>query len=323
MYPDLSYILHAAFGTQPDNWTSVIKTFGLFMALAFLAAAYALFLELRRKAQQGLFPTSTIKGEQKGTTIAVYPHERVGDITMVAAVSGLLGAKLFAIFESGENIRQFMANPISEFFSPGGLAIYGGLIFGFIGVYIFVKRWLKINPIYVMDAVAPALMFAYGVGRIGCQLSGDGDWGIANKMAQPSWWFLPNWMWAFDYPNNVTQSYKTPHEVIAGFPGLYNTHLTEAVFPTPFYETILAFAIGGFLWYMRKRLKVPGTLFMIYLILNGFERFFIEKIRVNDKINAFGIQFTQAEMIAVMLFFTGIIGAIVLNNRYKKAALEI
>jgi phosphatidylglycerol---prolipoprotein diacylglyceryl transferase len=250
--------------------------------------------------------------------VSVYPHERVGDITMVAAFSGLFGAKMFAIFESSENLSQFLANPIGEFFSPGGLAIYGGLICGFIGVFIYVKRWLKIKPIYVMDAVAPALMFAYGVGRIGCQLSGDGDWGIPNKLAQPTWWFLPKWTWAFDYPNNVTNSSRTPHEIIAGFQGIYNTHLTEPVFPTPFYETILAFMIGGFLWSIRKRLKVPGTLFMIYLILNGLERFFIEKIRVNDKINSFGIQFTQAELIAVLLFITGIIGIIVLNSRANK-----
>jgi phosphatidylglycerol---prolipoprotein diacylglyceryl transferase len=319
MYPDLSYILHAAFGTRPDSApASFIKTFGLFMALAFLTAAYALFLELRRKAQQGLLTTSEMKGEKKGTTVSVYPHERVGDITMVAAFSGLFGAKMFAIFESSENLNQFLANPIGEFFSPGGLAIYGGLICGFIGVFIYVKRWLKIKPIYVMDAVAPALMFAYGVGRIGCQLSGDGDWGIPNKLAQPTWWFLPKWTWAFDYPNNVTNSSRTPHEIIAGFQGIYNTHLTEPVFPTPFYETILAFMIGGFLWSIRKRLKVPGTLFMIYLILNGLERFFIEKIRVNDKISAFGIQFTQAELIAVLLFITGIIGIIVLNSRANK-----
>jgi len=239
----------------------------------------------------------------------------VGDMTIIAAISGLLGAKIFAIFESVENIREFFKDPISNFFTGSGLAIYGGLILGFIAVYWFVKKRLRANALYVMDAIAPALMFAYAVGRIGCQLSGDGDWGIENAAPVPSWWFLPKWMWSYDYPYNVTNSAGHGHQLITGFVGHYNTMLTPPVFPTPFYETIMATIIGLILWGLRKRLKVAGSLFMVYMILNGIERFFIEKIRVNDKIHAFGLTFTQAEMIAVFFFLTGLVGLILLNRR--------
>jgi prolipoprotein diacylglyceryltransferase len=106
-------------------------------------------------------------------------------------------------------------------------------------------------------------------------------------------------------------------EVIEGFEGIYNTRLVPGVYPTPFYETILAGLITAFLWFLRKRLTVAGQLFMVYLVLNGVERFFIEKIRVNDKIHAFGLTFTQAEMIAVIITIIGFIGYFVLPMTQK------
>jgi phosphatidylglycerol---prolipoprotein diacylglyceryl transferase len=315
MYPDLSYILHDLFGTAPDNWTSIVKTFGVFLALAFLTAAFFLYLELKRKADEGILTTHTIKDE-KGNLKEVYPHERVADMTMVAMISGMLGAKIFAILESAENVKAFIDDPIHTFFSGSGVAMYGGLIGGFIGVYWFVTKKLKMNALHMMDAVAIGLILAYAVGRIGCQLSGDGDWGIV-AAAKPDWWFLPDWMWAYDFPRNVMNSSGHGREVIQGFVGQYNTRLVPPVYPTPFYETIMATLIGIFLWVIRKRIKVHGVLFMIYLILNGVERFFIEKIRVNDKLHAFGKDFTQAELIAVLLVIIGIVGTIVLVKRAK------
>jgi phosphatidylglycerol---prolipoprotein diacylglyceryl transferase len=315
MYPDLSYILHDLFGTPVDNFAAVVKTFGLFLALSFLASAYLLRLELKRKAAQGLFPTTTIK-DDAGNFVEAYPHDRVADITMMAGICGILGAKIFAILESTHSLRTFMKNPIYSFFSGSGLAIYGGLIGGFIGVYWFITKKLKMNPLYMMDAVAPALMIGYAVGRIGCQLSGDGDWGIAAGHL-PQGWFLPKWMWAQDFARNVIydkswQSLPIGVEVIPGFEGFYNTRLNPGVYPTPFYETVLAGLLTAFLWFLRTRLKVAGQLFMVYLVLNGVERFFIEKIRVNDKIHAFGLTFTQAELIAVIITIIGIIGFFVL-----------
>ena len=118
----------------------------------------------------------------------------------------------------------------------------------------------------VMDAVAPALMVGYGVGRIGCQLSGDGDWGIANTAAQPDWWFLPDWMWAYTYPHNVLNEGVR----IAGCEWQYCYELSPAVYPTPFYETIMAFIIVGILWILRKRIKPAGTLFFVYSVFFMF-----------------------------------------------------
>ena len=315
MYPNFSYVLHDLIGTDYDNITRYIQTFGFFLALAFLSAAYFLFLELRRK--KNLF-TPHLTKDEKGQIRETYPHERVGDITVVAAISGMLGAKVFAIFESAKDIKEFLHDPLHVFFSPGGLAIYGGLILGFIVVYWFITRKLKMNPLYTIDAVAPALMVSYGVGRIGCQLAGDGDWGIIAG-DKPSWWFLPNWMWSFDFPRNVV------HEglPISDLKAEYFQHLVPGVFPTPFYETIMAFIIAGFLWSMRKRITPPGLLFMIYLILNGIERFCIEKIRVNSKFHYFGLSFTQAEFIAVSLFLIGIAGFVILLNRKVRSAVEM
>jgi phosphatidylglycerol---prolipoprotein diacylglyceryl transferase len=313
MYPDFSYILHDLFGTATDNWASIIKTFGLLLALSFLTSAYFLYLELQRK--KDLFPMRPMRDDQ-GNLVDAHPHQRVGDITIIAAISGILGAKILAIFESASTLQGFLKDPIHGLFSGSGLAIYGGLIGGFIGVYLYITKYLKMNPLYMMDAVAPALMFGYAVGRIGCQLSGDGDWGINNVAAAPS--FIPEWLWAWDYPRNVMNE----GIIMPEFTGIYRHRLATPVYPTPIYETVLATLIGTFLWQIRKKVDhLPGMLFMIYAVLNGVERFFIEKIRVNDKIDAFGMRFTQAELIAVMCVVGGLIGAFIIWKK-KQTPLE-
>jgi len=93
------------------------------------------------------------------------------------------------------------------------------------------------------------------------------------------------------------------------------------VFPTPFYETIVCVGLFFLLWSIRKKLKAPGTLFAVYLVLNGIERFFIEKIRVNTRYSIFGFHPTQAEIISTLLIITGAILYFILKNRYK-AKLE-
>ncbi|MBK8502419.1 MAG: prolipoprotein diacylglyceryl transferase [Saprospiraceae bacterium] len=112
------------------------------------------------------------------------------------------------------------------------MAIYGGLIVAFFYIFWYVKQ-KGMKPIHVMDAAAPAMIMGYAVGRIGCQLAGDGDWGIVNAMPEPSWWFLPDWMWAYDYPHNVLNQ-GIP---IEGCEGNYCRRLAEKVFPTPFYKS--------------------------------------------------------------------------------------
>ena len=154
------------------------------------------------------------------------------------------------------------------------------------------------------DAIAPALMVGYGVGRLGCQLSGDGDWGIVNEAATPSWWIFPDWMWSYTYPQNVLNQ-GVPLEDCVGY---YCNELSPGVYPTPVYEMIMAFIIVVILWALRKKLPVPGMLFAVYLMLNGVERYWIEKIRVNARYDIFGYHPTQAEIIAVLFFVAGAIG---------------
>lgn len=231
--------------------------------------------------------------------VDVYPSSRVGPITMLAAVGGILGAKAFAIMEY---LDRFIADPLGVLLSGDGLAIYGGLIGGAIAVYLYLRKH-KIQPIPVLDAVAPALIVAYGVGRIGCQLSGDGDWGIVAG-AQPGWWFLPDWLWSFDFPHNVLGR----GDAIPGCDLEYCTRLAEAVHPTSVYETLMAFTIGAILWALRKRLThLPGILFSTYLFLNGVERFFIEFVRVNDRYNVLGFALSQAQIIAICFMLAGLL----------------
>lgn len=380
MYPDLSYLFHDLFGSPVDNWTSIFKTFGLFLVLAILSAALILRNALKKMAEEGVFSPRHVKitigkgsswldlaanafwgfilgfkgvyafqhlealksdaaevllstkgnwlaglglalaaaayrywqgkkeqlPQPKEVTKEVFPHDQIGDITMIAAISGVIGAKLFAVIE---DIPALLRDPAGVLLSGGGLAIYGGQIVGFIVVTWYLRRQnIPIMP--VLDAVAPALMVSYGVGRLGCHFSGDGDWGIP-AAPQPSWWFLPDWFWAYDYPHNVIDEGAR----LADCTSRYCMHLESPVYTTSIYEFLAAIAIGGILLALRKRLKTPGMLFFIYLMFNGFERFWIEKIRVNSKYTQFGITYTQAEFIAVVLFLIGLGGFIYLYRK--------
>ena len=376
--------MHDVFGTRPDNIFSLVKTFGFFLVLAILTAAYFLNKEVLRKEEEGLLKpnkVTRIEGavvnwmdtilsaifgfllgykiihvllnfsaflakpnevlissdgnifggiliallyggfkyweghksklpEPKTITELVYPHERIGDLTMVAAVSGIVGAKIFAIIE---DLPSFFADPMGTFFSGAGMAIYGGLIVGSIVCYLYLRSQ-KLDPIHIMDAVAPSLILSYGVGRLGCQFSGDGDWGIVNNLDKPSWMsFLPDWMWTYNFPNNVLkQGIK-----MDGCEWEYCYQLAEGRYPTSTYEMIFATLIFLFLWSIRKKIVIPGMLFFIYVIFNGFERFWIEKIRVNDKYDVLGFSTTQAEFIAVMLMIIGVVGVLFLWQRHK------
>jgi phosphatidylglycerol---prolipoprotein diacylglyceryl transferase len=229
----------------------------------------------------------------------VFPHNKIGEITVYAAVSGVIGAKLFAVLETP---AEFLERPIEMLFSGAGLAIYGGLIGGFFGVRYYLKR-NNIPFLYVADAVAPALFIAYGVGRLGCHFSGDGDWGIV-AASIPEWWFLPEWLWSYDYPNNVAKA----GVLMEGCTGIYCKHLVPPVYPTAIYEMLMSMLLAFALIKIRPRLKVPGMLFAIYMIMNGVERFFIEKIRVNVTYDwPFGLQPTQAEVISVIFILIGLL----------------
>ena len=249
MYPNLYYVFKDWFGVE-WNGLKILNTFGLMVALAFVAAAFVLNSELKRKEKLGLLQPSeeTIvvgkpatffdlifnavvgfifgakllgllinkapevstqdyifssngnliggilmaivllvikwydKNKQKlktpeRRTVRIWPHDRVGDIIIIALIFGILGAKLFDNFEHWD---EFMRDPIGKLFSVSGLTFYGGLILAAIAVCWFAyKKGIKIN--HLVDAAAPCLMIAYAVGRIGCQVAGDGDWGIPNS----------------------------------------------------------------------------------------------------------------------------------------------
>ena len=210
-------------------------------------------------------------------------------MVLVSVLAGIVGARVFDIFD---NLDQFVADPVSMIFTRAGFSIYGGLCFGIAAGVIFAKRH-SIPVIPMLDATAPAMMLGYGIGRIGCQIAGDGDWGIAaNLLSKPSW--LPDWSWAQTYVGNIAG-------VVIAAPGVY---------PTPIYETVMALGIFSILWRLRLHENRAGYLFSIYLLLAGFERLLIEKIRINTRYEVFGAHVTQAEAISILLVIGGLVGVL-------------
>jgi phosphatidylglycerol---prolipoprotein diacylglyceryl transferase len=242
-------------------------------------------------------------------TRRIWPQDRVGDMVIYAAVFGFLGAK---IFHNLENLDEFMADPWGALISFSGLTFYGGLILATVAIWFYSKN-NNMKPIIVADAFAPTMMLAYGLGRIGCQVAGDGDWGIVNNNPKPFSW-LPDWAWSYTYPHNVINE-GVP---IPGCTGPYCMQLPEGVYPTPLYEIIASLLLFAFLWSIRKKIKIPGILTGIYLIVNGMERFSIELIRVNTKYHFWGINPTQAELISLFLVISGIALIIYQKRLYAK-----
>ena len=237
----------------------------------------------------------------------IHPYELVGNITIIAAVSGIIGAK---IFHNLENIQDFLADPIGQIMAFSGLTFYGGLICGAISVVMYCRKY-KLNVLHLIDSAAPALMLAYGVGRIGCQMSGDGDWGVVNLKPKPEWLnSFPDWIWSYDFPNNVINA----GIYIDGCTGRFCSVLPQPVWPTALYEVIMCIILFSILWLIRKRITIPGLLFCIYLIMNGIERFFIEKIRVNTEYDILG-GITQAEIISFCLIITGLLFSLFLLRK--------
>jgi prolipoprotein diacylglyceryl transferase len=237
----------------------------------------------------------------------IHPYELVGNITIIAAVSGIIGAK---IFHNLENIQDFLADPIGQIMAFSGLTFYGGLICGAISVVMYCRKY-KLNVLHLIDSAAPALMLAYGVGRIGCQMSGDGDWGVVNLRPKPEWLnSFPDWIWSYDFPNNVINA----GIYIDGCTGKFCSVLPQPVWPTALYEVIMCIILFSVLWLIRKKITIPGLLFCIYLIMNGIERFFIEKIRVNTEYDILG-GITQAEIISFCLIITGLLFSLFLLRK--------
>ncbi len=355
MYPDFHYLVKGLLGLDLP-FLSIIKTFGFLVAMGFIVGGAIMKKELKRKRELGYFKPEIVNQKDKKTGKMVqqifYPEDRVVDIIFIAAIAGFVGAKLFNAFETWED---FVSNPLGNLLSPAGLTFYGGLICATLALYIYSKK-KKFSFKHLCDAAAPALLIAYGVGRLGCQMAGDGDWGIFNSAyvteadgslvaASPKAYdsiasknavyfqqsgfeqaqiphkyipagFLPRWMVAQNYKNNVNNDGIQ----ILGDDGEYNRVLPVAVFPTPIYETIACTLLFGLLWLIRRRIDVPLRMFGIYLILNGLERFFVEQIRVNYKYDWGFIHPTQAEIIAVGLMLAGF--ALLIFMKKKAVILE-
>ena len=229
-------------------------SYGLMMALAFLAAGFLLRRELKRT---GYSPD-------------------MGDFIVIGTLlGGVFGAKLYYIIAS---LRDPSTISLRTVFSGTGLVWYGGLIGG-MATAIFVIRFYKAPVMAVLDLIVPTLILGYAFGRMGCFLSGDGDYGPPTN--------LP---WGMAFPNGTVPT-------------------LERVHPTPLYEIALSLMIFAFLWKIRVRTMPTGWKFSMYLILAAIERFVIEFWRLTSVV-AFGLtmaQFTSIIMIIVgsgmMLYF--------------------
>lgn len=369
MYPTLYHLVLdlTEFSIPPFK---LVQSFGMMVALAFLAASMDLKSELQRKEKQGLLEgirkrvmtetksnlvqklTSALIGfvigykflalltdfdsivvnpqafllsaegnllggllgaavsvgmrlwddrklgtESKEIEVLVHPHEHVGTITIYAAVFGIGGAK---IFHNLENLDELMADPIGALISFSGLSFLGGVICATAAILWYARK-NNIKFLHLADAALPGLMLAYGIGRMGCQIAGDGDWGIPNDAPKPEWLgFLPDWAWAYNYPNNVLGI-----DLKQDFAQMGYVSMTGYAWPTPIYETTMALLIFGFFWVMRKRWTVPGMVVAWYLLLGGIERLAIESIRINNEYPIFG-GVTQAEIISTIMIVVGI-----------------
>lgn len=226
-----------------------LPTFGLMVALGLLAAAYVMQADFRRRGM----------------------NADAFFIIGVAGLAGLLGARLYHVLESP---REFFANPWPMLWSRYGFAWFGGFLGGFAALVVL-ARTFRVRLLEFLDVASPAAAVGYAIGRIGCLLSGDGDYGKPTT--------LP---WGISFPHGVVPT-------------------MERVHPTPIYEFLAWMAIAAFLWHMgTKALKGPkakGEIFCNYLLLTGVARFLVEFIRINPR-SFFGMTNAQAASLVSIVF---------------------
>jgi phosphatidylglycerol:prolipoprotein diacylglycerol transferase len=223
-----------------------LKSFGIVFACGFVAAGAIL---VRRLKELGKPPD--------------YSYE----MTFAALVGGLVGSRVYYVIQ---NYSQVKHDLLGSLFSGSGLVWYGGVIGGALGVCLW-AAWRGILNLQLLDLASVPLAMGYAIGRIGCQVSGDGDYGKVSN--------LP---WAMGYPHGTV---PTPQGV--------------KVQPTPIYETLAMGLVAWWLWRMRDRFR-PGALFAFYLLLSGLERLLVEFVRRNHRIVA-GLTAPQLESVAVMI----------------------
>jgi phosphatidylglycerol---prolipoprotein diacylglyceryl transferase len=222
-----------------------VKTFGVMFALGFLACGALVARRLRELGK---------------------PVDWAYEIVFSALVGGVIGARGYYVIQ---NYSQVKHDLLGSLFSGSGLVWYGGAIGGAIGVLLWM-RWRDQLELKMFDMCATALALGYAIGRIGCQVSGDGDYGIRSH--------LP---WAMGYPHGTV---PTP-------PGV-------TVQPTPIYETVTMCLVAYLLWHLRDRVR-PGVVFALYLVLSGLERFLVEFIRRNSEVLA-GLTAPQIESLVLL-----------------------
>jgi phosphatidylglycerol---prolipoprotein diacylglyceryl transferase len=223
-----------------------LKSFGIVFACGFIAAGAILVRRLRELGR---------------------PVDWAYEMALAALLGGLVGSRVYYVVQ---NYSQVKHDLLGSLFSGSGLVWYGGVIGGAIAVLLW-ARWRRILGLGLLDLACVPLAMGYAIGRIGCQVSGDGDYGIRST--------LP-----------TTMSY--PHGTVPTPPGV-------TVLPTPIYETLAMGLIAWWLWRMRDRFR-PGALFAFYLLLSGTERLLIEFIRRNHKV-FLGLTVPQLESIALMV----------------------
>jgi phosphatidylglycerol:prolipoprotein diacylglycerol transferase len=239
-----------------------IKTFGLAFALGFLACGLVVARRLRELGK---------------------PVDWSYEIVFSALIGGIVGARLYYVVQ---NYSQVKHDLLGSVFSGTGLVWYGGAIGGAIGV-IGWMRFRHTLELRMFDMCATALALGYAIGRIGCQVSGDGDYGIPSS--------LP---WAMGYPHGTV---PTP-------PGV-------TVQPTPIYETVAMCLVAYLLWWLRDRVR-PGVVFALYLVLSGLERFLVEFIRRNSEVLA-GLTAPQLESLGLLA-----IGVVWLSLLLRRGGVE-
>ena len=219
-----------------------------------------------------------------------YNENLASDLIFWAAFGGVVGSKVYHLLE---NLDQVFQDPMGMIFSGSGLVFLGGLIGGTIAVTIILNK-NKLPWLEFADIVAPLLILGYGIGRIGCFLVGD-DYGTPTG--------LP---WGISFPNGLPPS--TTNVFSLYFPWIdiskYNPGLLK-VHPTQLYETFISIILFFYLYNKRKSVKIKGSLFFLYLILAGLERFFVEFIRTNEKY--FLDIFSGAQIISLIMISIGIL----------------
>lgn len=254
-----------------------VYSYGLMLGISFIVASFLISSEFKRKKMD--------------ENVAV-------NITFLALIGGIVGAKLLYVIEEWSYITSLSFNKLFStdgLFSAQGLTFYGGFILATIMIFIYVRA-KKIPFLRVCDTAAPSLAIGYGIARIGCHLAGDGDYGLpVSEFA--SW--VP---WGTNYSNGTVppSSAFRGTEIAHKFGGIVPDN--TLCHPTPVYEFILAVIIFSVLWYYRKKFRIDGKLFFLYLILSGISRLLVEFIRLNPRF-IFGL--SEAQLISIVLAAVG------------------